>query len=97
MLYLTLVVAVLFYGLLYIFWTTIQPFLGQPTSTLVSWRDLFSSVPDVGILVLLKELIIMTGVYLFFDFIVSFVKSCIRLRRKTDRLSRRQRTVAPSQ
>lgn len=82
MLYVALVIAIGFYGALYFLWSAMEPHLAQPTAGLLWLRTLVFHVPEPNTLVLLKELILLTVLYLTADFVVASVRRWLRRKPK---------------
>ncbi len=80
MLYVALLIAIGFYGVLYFLWSAMEPHLSRPTASLAWLRALIFQVPDAGALLLLKELILLTALYLAADFIVASTRRVLRRR-----------------
>jgi hypothetical protein len=87
MLYFTLLVAIAFYGMLYLLWLVMEPHLGQPTIILLYLRQTFFFHPSTEVMSLLKWSIILVGAYLVLDLAISIMRQCARPRRRTARLS----------
>jgi len=67
MLYFVLGLAVVLYASLFWLWGALAPHLGASASRLSVWRQMIVGVPDHTALILLKELIVLTLIYLAFD------------------------------
>ena len=79
MLFVVVILSAVFYVALLIGWNIFQPQMESSALALAGWRDVIFKVPDPGVLIVLKEVIIMAVVYLIFDFVHSYVR---RLRRR---------------
>jgi len=77
MLYIVLGLAVVFYASLFWVWSAAQPHLDSTASRLAAWRQLIYLVPDQTALLVLRELILLTLVYLAFDGAVALVRRVV--------------------
>lgn len=92
MLYVALLIAIGFYGALYLLWNAMEPHLSQPAAFLAWLRALIFHVPDANALLLLKEVILLTALYLAADFVVAATRRALTrraLRRNAQRPSMR--------
>jgi hypothetical protein len=96
MLYFTLLIAIAFYGVLYLFWMMVEPHLGQPTALLFYGRQMLIAPPDAEFIHLLKWSVIWIGVYLIVDLALSIMRRRTRARNKAARLQPVLRPAAPS-
>jgi hypothetical protein len=78
MIYVAFALAIAFYGAMYFFWAAMQSHLSGPTAFLMRLRDMVFGVPDLNALVVFKELILLTALYLLFDFALSTYKRARR-------------------
>jgi hypothetical protein len=85
MLYVVLFLAVVFYASLFLVWGTLGPQLDSAAMRFSFWREVIFSVPDQTSLLLLKELIVLTLVYVVFDAVIAAVRRA--LERRTPRPS----------
>lgn len=79
MLFVVVLLAAVFYVALFTVWNTLGPQVENSVHVLASWRDIIFTVPDPGVLVVLKEMIIIATIYLVYDFVFAAVR---RLRRR---------------
>jgi hypothetical protein len=98
MLYFTLLVAIAFYGMLYLLWLVMEPHLGQPTAMLLYFRQKFFFQPNAEVMAQLKWLVIIVGVYLVMDLAVSIMRRYLRKqgRRPQRKTTRSSQPTAPS-
>ena len=78
MLYITLILAVVFYVSLFLMWGAIQPQLNSVTSVFASLKQIVMTVPDHTSMLLLKEMIMLTLIYLVLDGTLSLIRRAIQ-------------------
>ena len=89
MLYIALLIAIGFYGALYLLWNAMEPHLSRPAASLAWLRSLIFQVPDAGALLLLKEVILLTALYLAADFVIASTRRALRRRARRPSAFRR--------
>jgi hypothetical protein len=67
MLYVVVLLAVVFYVVLFSAWSTFGPQLEHSAHTVASWRDVLFAVPDPNVLIWLKIVLMLAIAYLVFD------------------------------
>lgn len=78
MLILAFAAAVVLYAVLCLACGALTPYLGGATASLQTARALIFQAPDANALLLLKEMLILTALYIAFDFVVSRVRTALR-------------------
>ncbi len=89
MLYIALLIAIGFYGALYLLWNSMEPHLSRPAASLAWLRTLIFQVPDASALLLLKEMILLTALYLAAEFVIASTRRALRRRAQRPSMSRR--------
>lgn len=74
MLFVVVLLAAVFYVALFAAWNAFRPQMENSAHMIASWRDIIFTVPDPGVLVILKELILIAAVYVAFDFLASTIR-----------------------